>query len=77
MNFPQSAMIWGAMSSAGVAPLCFIKFKVNAAYQDILKYFMLLSADKLFGDADFLLQQDKKLPTVPKLLLTGLASQLV
>ena len=28
---PQSVMIWGAMSSAGVNPLCFIKSKVNAA----------------------------------------------
>ncbi len=23
--FPQSVMIWGAMSSAGVGPLCFLK----------------------------------------------------
>ncbi len=52
-------MIWAAISSAGVGPLCFIKFKINAAvYQEILDYFMLPSADKLFGDADFILQQD-------------------
>ena len=52
-------MIWGAMSSAGVGPLCFIKSKVNAAlYQEILEHFMLLSGDKLHGDADFLFQQD-------------------
>ncbi len=45
--------------SAGVGPLCFIKFKVNASvYQEILEYFMLTSADKLCGDADFLFQQD-------------------
>ncbi len=25
VKFPQSVMIWGAMSSAGVGPLCFIK----------------------------------------------------
>ncbi len=55
----QSVMIWAAMSSAGVGPLCFIKSKINAAiYQEILEYFMLPSADKLFGDADFILQQD-------------------
>ncbi len=24
VNFPQSVMIWGAMSSAGVGPLCFL-----------------------------------------------------
>ena len=27
-------------------------------YQDILKRFMLPSADKLYGDADFIFQQD-------------------
>ena len=47
------------MSSAGVGPLCFIKSKVNAAvYQEILEHFMLPSADKLYGDADFIFQQD-------------------
>ncbi|KAF7659729.1 hypothetical protein LDENG_00293710 [Lucifuga dentata] len=57
---PQSVMIWGAMSSAGVGPLCFIKSKVNAAvYQEILEHFMLPSADKLYGDADFLFQHAK------------------
>ncbi len=59
MKFPQSVMIWAAMSSAGVGPLCFLKSTVNVAiYQEILEHFMLLSADKLYGDADFLLQQD-------------------
>ncbi len=47
------------MSSAGVGPLCFLKSKVNAAInQEILEHFMLPSADKLYGDADFLFQQD-------------------
>ncbi len=47
------------MSSAGVDPLCFLKSTVNAAiYQKILEHFMLPSADKLYGDADFILQQD-------------------
>ncbi len=55
----QSVMIWAAVSSAGVGPLCFIKSKVNAAvYQEILEHFMLSYADKLYGDADFLFQQD-------------------
>ena len=41
VKFPQSVMIWGAMSSAGVGPLCFIKSRVNAAcYRDILEHFM-------------------------------------
>ncbi len=52
-------MIWAAMSSAGVGPLCFLKSTVKAAiYQDILEHFMLPSADKLYGDADFIFQQD-------------------
>ena len=39
MKFPQSVLVWGAMSSAGVGPLCFIKTRVNAAvYQDILEH---------------------------------------
>jgi len=59
VKFTQSVMIWAAMSSAGVGPLCFLKSTVNAAiYQDILEHFMLPSADKLYGDADFSFQQD-------------------
>ncbi len=59
VKFPKSVMIWGAVMSAGVGPLCFTKSKVNAAvYQEILEHFMLPSADKLYGDADFLFQQD-------------------
>ncbi len=47
------------MSSAGVGRLCFLKSTVNAAiYQEILEHFMLPSADKLYGDADFIFQQD-------------------
>ncbi len=43
VKFPQSVMIWAAMSSAGVGPLCFLKSTVNAAiYQEILEHFMLL-----------------------------------
>ncbi len=59
MKFPQSVMIWAAMSSAGVGPLCFLKSTVNAAiYHEILEHVMLPSADKLYGDADFIFQQD-------------------
>ena len=47
------------MSSAVVGPLCSIKSKANAViYQKILERFMLLSAYKLYGHADFLFQQD-------------------
>ncbi len=59
MKFPQSVMIWAAMSSAGVGPLCFLKSTVNTdIYQEIVEPFMLPSADKLYGDADFIFQQE-------------------
>ncbi len=59
MKFPQSVMIWAAMSSANVGPLCFLKSSVNAAiYQDIFEHFMPTSADQLYGDADFIFQKD-------------------
>ncbi len=52
-------MIWGAMSSAGVGPLCFLKTNVTApVYQEILEHFMLPSADQLFKYADFIFQKD-------------------
>ncbi len=59
VKFPQSVMIWGAMSSADVGPLCFLKTNVTApVYKEILEHFMLPSADQLFKDADFIFQQD-------------------
>ncbi len=59
VKFPQSVMIWGAMSSAGVGPLCFFKTNVTAPIcQSILEHFMLPSAYQLFKDADFIFQQD-------------------
>ncbi len=57
VKFPQSVMVWAAVSSAGVGPLCFLKSSPDI-YQEILEHFMLLSADKLYGDADFIFQQD-------------------
>ncbi len=52
-------MIWGAMSSAGVGPLCFLKTNVTATiYQENLEHFKFTSADQLFKDADFIFQQD-------------------
>ncbi len=59
MKFPQSVMIWAAMSFAGVGPLCFLKSTVNAAiYWEIFEHFTISSADKLYGDAGFIFQQD-------------------
>ncbi len=52
-------MIWGAMSSAGVGLLCFLKTNVTApVYQETLEHLMVPSADQLFKDADFIFQQD-------------------
>ncbi len=52
-------MIRAAMSSAGVGRLCFLKSTVNTAiYQEILEHFMLPSADKIYGDGDFIFHQD-------------------
>lgn len=47
-------------SSAGVGPLYSLKSKVKpkSIYQKILEHFMLLSADKPHGDADFLFHQE-------------------
>ncbi len=59
VKFPQSVMIWGAMSSAGFGPLCFLKTNVTAPiYQYLLEHFMLPSVDQLFKDAEFIFQQD-------------------
>ncbi len=46
VKFPQSVIIWAAMSSAGVGPLCFFENNATApVYQEILEHFMLPSAD--------------------------------
>ncbi len=58
VKFPPFVMIWGAMLSAGVGPLSFLKTNVTApVYQDILEHFILPSADQLFKDDDFIFQQ--------------------
>ncbi len=52
-------MVWGAMSSAGVGPLCFLRYTVNTdVYQEVLEHFMLPAAGQLYGDADVIFQQD-------------------
>ncbi len=66
VKFPQSVMIWGAMSSAGVGPLCFLKTNLAPIYQEILEHFMFPSADQLFKDADFIFQQDLAPAHTPK-----------
>ncbi len=74
MKFPQSVMIWAAMSSAGVGPLCFLKSTVNAAiYQEILEHFMLPSADKLYGDAEFALRIADESHAIVNVILRSLS----
>ncbi len=68
----QSVMIWAAMSSAGVDPLCFLKSTVNAAiYQEILEHFMLPSADKLMEMLISFSSRTWHLPTLPKVPKAG------
>ncbi len=53
VKLTQSVMIGGAMSSAGVGPLCFLKTNVTSPIYQVIP-----SADQLFKDADFIFQQD-------------------
>ncbi len=72
VKFPPSVMIWAAMSSAGVGPLCFLKSTVNAAiYQEILEHFMLSSADKLYEMLISFSSRTWHLPTLPKVPKAG------
>ncbi len=72
VKFPQSVMIWAAMSSAGVGPLCFLKSTVNAAiYQEILEHFMLPSADNFMEMLISFSSRTWHLPTLPKVPKAG------
>uniref|UniRef100_A0A9J8AD15 Transposase Tc1-like domain-containing protein n=1 Tax=Cyprinus carpio carpio TaxID=630221 RepID=A0A9J8AD15_CYPCA len=42
VKFPQSVMIWGAMSSAGVSPLCFLKTKVTSCFLLLTSFLKML-----------------------------------
>ncbi|KAL0199464.1 hypothetical protein M9458_008004 [Cirrhinus mrigala] len=55
-----TAAEWSKVMERGEAqnPRC-LRSKVNAAvYQDVLEHFMLPAADQLYGDTDFIFQQD-------------------
>ncbi len=59
VKFPQSVMIGVQCHLLVLVHCVFLKTNVTApVYQEILEHFMLPSADKLFGDADFIFQQD-------------------
>ncbi len=65
VKFPQSVMIWAAMSSAGVGPLCFLKSTVNAAiYQEI--YLLLTSFMEMLISFSSRIWHLPTLPKVPK-----------
>ncbi len=67
VKFPQSVMVWGAMSSAGVGPLSFLKTNVAApVYQEILEHVMLPSADQLLKMLISFSSRMWHLPTLPK-----------
>ncbi len=73
VKFPQSVIIWGAMSSACVGSLCFMKTNVTApVYQDILEHFMLPSAGQLFKMLISFSSRIWYLPTLPKAPQVGL-----
>ncbi len=72
VKFPQSVMIWAAMSSAGVGPLCFLKSTVNAAiYQEI---WSTLCFHLLTSFMEMLISFSSRtwhLPTLPKVPKAG------
>ncbi len=71
-SFHSQRWFWAATSSPGVGALCFLKSTFNAAIlPEILEHFMLPSADKLYGDADFIFQQDLAPATLPKVPKAG------
>ncbi len=72
VKFPQSGMIWAAMSSAGVGPLCFLKSTVNAAiYQEILEHFMLPPLTSFMEMLISFSSRTWHLPTLPKIPKAG------
>ncbi len=56
VKFSKSEMIWGTIMSAGFGLSSPKSMKPST--RRFFKYIMLPSADKLYGDADFLFQQD-------------------
>ncbi len=59
VKFPQSVMIWVQCHLLVLVHCVFLKTNITAPiYQEILEHFMLPSADQLYGDADFIYQQD-------------------
>ncbi len=72
VKFPQSVMVWGCHVICWCWSTVFLRSKVKTAvYQEVLEHFMLPAADQLYGNADFIFQQDLAPATVPKLPVLG------
>ncbi len=70
VKFPQSVMIWGAMSSAGVGSLCFLITNVTApVYQEMVTSFlkMLTSFLKMLISFSSRIWHLPTLPKAPKI----------
>ncbi len=71
VKFPQSVMIWGAMTSAGVGPLCFLKTNVTAP---VFKFWGTSCFLLLTSFLKMLISFSSKiwhLPTLPKVPKVG------
>ncbi len=67
VKFPQFVMIWGAKSSAGVGPLCFLKTNIAApVYQEILEHLLLTSFLKMLISFSSRIWHLPTLPKAPK-----------
>ncbi len=62
---PQSVMIWGAMSSAGVGPLCFLKTNVNTFWSTSC-FLLLISFLKMLMSFSSRIWHLPTLPKAPK-----------
>ncbi len=59
VKFPQSVMVWGGHVICWCGSTVFSEVQGHTAvYQEVLEHFMLPAADQLYGDADFIFQQD-------------------
>lgn len=58
-KFPQSFLVWGCMSGKGPGEIAIITSTVNAeVYTQILDGFLIPSVEKMFGNDEFVFQDD-------------------
>lgn len=59
MKYLQPVMIRGAIYSASIGELCFLKFKVSKTkYQNVLEDYMIPSDENPCGDTELIFQQN-------------------